>query len=270
MRDIRERKLMEEERTRYSLELEELAQARAANIVDLKRKKHRVEKLAALGVMAAKVAHEINNPMAGIKNAIRLVRDDRGLEPASSEMLRLVDKEIQRVIELLQQLYQLYKPNIAAPSTFDVVQVLNEVISWVETQTAPKTVRVERIDWPERFSVTLYDSEFRQIAHNLLLNAWETSEEGSKIELKISKTGTDRLRIVISDHGPGISQEVLERIFEPFVTTKQDEGRSNTGLGLAISQSLATAIGGTIEPIPTQGGGATFVLELPIDYTREV
>lgn len=265
MRDIRERKAMEAEREKYSLKLEELAEARAASIVALKKKKLRIEKLAALGGMAAKVAHEINNPIAGIKNAIRLVRDDPGLEESSSKMLKLVDREIDRVSKLLQQMYQLYKPAVAEAGEFDVIDVLEDVITMVNTQCLPHQVNAVRVDWPESLVVSLCEQELRQILHNLLLNAWEASPANADVEIEAHKLEGNRLRILVRDHGCGIAPDLMSKIFEPFVTTKQDSRKSGSGLGLAIAQSLANALGGAIEIEATPGGGATLIVELPFD-----
>lgn len=266
MRDIRERKAMEEERAKYSQELEELAEARAASIVTLKRKKLRVEKLAALGGMAAKVAHEINNPIAGMKNAIRLVRDDAGMEESSRRMLTLVDKEIDRVGKLLRQMYQLYKPSVADATEFRLKDVLEDVVAMVSAQCDPHQVDLVKVNWPVDCSVFLCEQEFRQILHNLLLNAWEASEPGAQVEIEVLKCDSSKFRVAIRDHGCGIPPDLMARIFEPFVTTKQDSKRSGSGLGLAIAQSLANALGGMIDLESTPGQGASFILELPVDH----
>ncbi|MFN9938522.1 MAG: histidine kinase dimerization/phospho-acceptor domain-containing protein, partial [bacterium] len=110
MRDIEDRKKIEEELRQYTFRLEELARRRAQTIVELEQKKAHMEKLAALGEMAASIAHEINNPLAGVKNAVRLVQDDNQLHVSSQELLQLVDKEIIRIGNLLQQMHQLCRP----------------------------------------------------------------------------------------------------------------------------------------------------------------
>ena len=265
MRDIRERKALEEERARHSQELETLAEARAASIIALKKKKIRTEKLAALGGMAAKVAHEINNPIAGIKNAIRLVRDDVGLDPASSRMLKLVDGEIDRIGNLLRQMYQLYKPTVTEASEFDLVTAIEDVVTMVNAQYEAQQIAVIRKNWPTAYQARLCEQEFRQIVHNLLQNAWEASPDAGNVEIEFHQSDCSRLRVSIRDFGSGIEPEVASRIFEPFVTTKLDSGRSGSGLGLAISQCLANAMGGSIE-LETHGEeGTVFLVDLPVE-----
>lgn len=264
MRDICDRKALEEEKTRYNIQLEELAQARASQIVELRNKQMQNEKLAALGVIAAKVAHEINNPMAGIKNAIRLIQDENQLSDDALEMFRLVDNEIERIIRILRQLYQLYRPNLSPPDSFDLLKTIHEVIVLIETHYVSRKPNFVRIHWPQACWVVCFEQELRQILYNVLLNAVQASKDGGEIEIELDSHEPERLRIRVRDHGHGIPADMLPRLFEPFFTTKQGREKEGTGLGLAISQSLATAMGGFIDAQGTVGGGATFVIELPV------
>lgn len=264
MRDICDRKALEEEKTKYNIHLEELAQARASQIVELRNKQIQNEKLAALGVIAAKVAHEINNPMAGIKNAIRLIQDENQLSVDALEMFRLVDNEIERIIRILRQLYQLYRPNLSPPDAFDLLKTMDDVIVMIETQFGATKPEFQRVHWPEACWIVGFEQELKQILYNVILNAVQASVEGGLIEVELDSHEQERLRIRVRDHGHGIPADMLPRLFEPFFTTKQGREKEGTGLGLAISQSLATAMGGFIEAQSTDGGGATFVIELPV------
>lgn len=264
IRDICDRKQLEEEREKQNARLEELAQARANQIVKLRSKQMRNEKLAALGVIAAKVAHEINNPMAGIKNAIRLIQEENIVSEDARRMFHLVDNEIERIIRILRQLYQLYRPNLSTPTPFDLVKCIDEVIVMIESQYGDAMPKIERVSWPRSQWIVCFEHELKQILYNLILNAVQSSEASDSIEIELESAEQERLRIRICDHGHGIPPDMLPRLFEPFFTTKHGREGSGTGLGLAISQSLATAMGGVIEAQDTAGGGATFTVEIPV------
>lgn len=262
-RDISDRKAVENELKRYTNYIEELAALRAQKIIDLEKRRMSLEKLASLGTMAASVAHEINNPIAGMKNAIRLIAESDAVSRENTSLLKSVDREIDRIAMLLRQMNQLCRPTVAPATQFDVISTIKEVAGNVEAQCAPKRLQAHIRAPQEEVHVRLCEPEFRQIVHNLLLNAYEASSADSPLDIQVHRTGTGNLRLMIRDHGHGISKEFVDQIYEPFFTTKQESGRSGTGLGLAITRSLTLALGGTIDYEPTPSGGATFYLDLP-------
>jgi signal transduction histidine kinase len=149
-----------------------------------------------------------------------------------------------------------------------VIETIKEVVRNVEAQCAPKHLQVHIQASQDDVCVCLCEPEFRQIVHNLLLNAYEASPVDQSLEIRVHRTTSGNLQVVIQDHGHGIPKEFVDQIYEPFFTTKyetgkQEAGRSGTGLGLAITRSLTLALGGTIDFEPTPGGGATFHLEIP-------
>ncbi|MCU0707315.1 MAG: PAS domain-containing sensor histidine kinase [Pirellula sp.] len=267
-RDISDRKAVENELKRYTNYVEELAALRAQKIVDLEKRRMSLEKLASLGTMAATVAHEINNPIAGMKNAIRLIAESDAVSQDNASLLKSVDREIDRIAVLLRQMNQLCRPSVTPASKFDVIETIKEVVRNVEAQCAPKHLQVHIQASQDDVCVCLCEPEFRQIVHNLLLNAYEASPVDQSLEIRVHRTTSGNLQVVIQDHGHGIPKEFVDQIYEPFFTTKyetgkQEAGRSGTGLGLAITRSLTLALGGTIDFEPTPGGGATFHLEIP-------
>lgn len=265
MRDIGDRKRMEDRLRVHSQELEALAELRSRRIVELEQRRSRIEKLAALGEMAAQVAHEINNPIAGIKNAIRLVADEGNLPAASSSLLELVDREIGRIAGLLQQLNQLCRPQIPTPEPTDLVRLWREVIELSTHGAERKRIRFAAVDWPTDLYPSLASGELRQIAINLLRNALEASPPEETIEIEIRREDLSWVRMEVRDRGGGISSDIQERIFEPFFTTKHEQGKSGMGLGLAITRSLVQAMGGTISASTRAGGGTCFGVLLPMD-----
>ena len=266
-RDVGDRKRVEDQLRMQSMQLEELARARAEKIVELEQRKLRVEKLAALGTMAASVAHEINNPIAGVKNAIRLVSEDTAVSPRSVQILGMVNQEINRISRILQQMNQLCRPTIAVPQQVNLNPMLQEIIQSVTAQCVPKKVHVsvEQIDVQDTEELRLCELELRQIIHNLILNAFEATPDGGTVQISILRPSSKQLAVAIRDPGEGIPPEQLPHIFEPFFTTKSEYRRAGSGLGLAISRSLAQALGGTIEVETQIGYGSCFTLTLPTE-----
>ena len=264
MRDIADRKRMEQALREHSLQLEDLANRRALTIVELEKKKLHHQKLAAMGQMAASIAHEINNPLAGVKNAIKLVGQEPTLGDSARDLLGCVNKEIDRIAKLVQQFHQLCRPTVGHRIDVDLKRLVREVIASVEAQRAPMQLQVRWVDWPDAFVAELHEPELRQILHNLLLNAFEASSIGQTIQIVFEEPVDQQLVLRIIDQGHGIEQQKLSEVFEPFFTTKLDSRNPGTGLGLAISRSLALAIGGNIEVQSQLGQGTTFLLRLAL------
>jgi PAS domain S-box-containing protein len=269
MRDIADRKQMEQALREHSLHLEELASRRALTIVELEKKKIHTQKLAAMGEMAASIAHEINNPLAGVKNAIKLVGEESTLGSPSRELLVCVNKEIDRIAKLVQQFHQLCRPSLGVPVRVDLHQLALQVLGWVQAQCPNKSIQVQWIGWPEAFDCDVHEPELRQILHNLILNAFEASLDGETIQLVFERESHCELLLKIVDRGNGIDPDQLSHVFEPFFTTKFDSRQPGTGLGLSVSRSLAIALGGTIEVESQLGQGSTFLLRLKISESLD-
>lgn len=264
MRDIDQRKAMERQVQLYASELEKLAETRARRIIKLEQEKAHIEKLASLGELAASVAHEISNPLAGIKNALRLVIDATPADSDPAELLRLIDQEIVRITALLRQMYQLYRPRTEPPKPLDLETILRDILLLNDGAKAAKNLNItfENQIGPEL--PVLPEFEFRQIIQNLLSNAIEASNEAGSIEIRCVRATSGAILIEMTDHGHGIAPETAHQIFEPFFTTKATPGKSGSGLGLAITRSLVLAMGGTIAFRQSEGGGTTFALEFPV------
>jgi PAS domain S-box-containing protein len=263
MRDIDQRKAMERQVQLFASEMEKLAEVRARRIVKLKQEKAHIEKLASLGELAASVAHEISNPLAGIKNALRLVIDMVPPNGESSELLRLVDQEIARLTALLRQMYQLYRPRTEPPKPLNLAAIVRDLLLLNEGTRSARDLNIRFVDRFGPDKLVLPEIELRQVLQNLLTNAIEASEVGGSIEIVCDRTADGDSRITVTDYGCGIPSEIVNQIFEPFFTTKATPGKSGSGLGLAITRSLVEAMGGAISVEPVSEGGTTFELRFP-------
>ncbi|HWG96553.1 MAG TPA: PAS domain S-box protein [Nitrospira sp.] len=261
-RDITERKHLEAERSRHTEELEHQIAERTAEIAKLESQRAQTEKLAAMGRLAAGVAHEINNPIAGIKNAFTLVK--QAVDPAHphAEFVGMIDREITRVASIVQNMYQLYRPESGKGEAVELRSMMNDIEALFSKRLQQRRLElaidvdpcIDRLRVPRR--------DLLQVLLNLLNNAIDCSSDGGTVTLAIC-VEPDAIRIAVSDQGPGISPDNLPHIFDPFFTTKTERDQRGMGLGLSISQSLVMAMGGKIEVRTQPNGGSTFSVLLP-------
>lgn len=260
-RNITERKRMEEKIRQYNQNLEELVRRRTEEVRRLELQRAELEKLAATGRIAAGVAHEINNPLGGIKNSFLIVKGAIPEGHPDYRFVELIEREIDRIGGIVRQMYQLYQPELAEARPVDLGRLIEEVCLITQGQADRRGVRLERTA-SEVPRVLAPEGNLRQILLNLLMNAVEASAEGQTIRIDAVAEGGG-LRLSVRDEGTGIAHEDLERVFEPFFTTKHHRDGGGMGLGLAVSQSLARAMGGELSVASRPGEGASFTLTLP-------
>ncbi len=261
-RDITERKHLEAARVRYTEELERQVVQRTAEVAKLEFLRAQTEKLAAMGRLAAGVAHEINNPIAGIKNAFTLVR--QAVDPAhpSAEFVGMIDREIARVASIVQNMYQLYRPDSRRGEMVDLWIMAKDLDALLAPQLKQRRLKlvVNMGCSPQRLCVV--QGDLLQVLLNLLTNAIDCSPEGGTITFSLHEEA-EWVRLIVSDQGEGIRADVLPKIFDPFFTTKTGRDQKGMGLGLSISQSLVLAMGGKIEVATELHQGSTFTVLLP-------
>jgi PAS domain S-box-containing protein len=225
------------------------------------------EKLAATGRLAATIAHEINNPLAAVTNLLYLATQTSRTLDENRDYLIRAENELQRVAAIVRQTLGFYR-GTATAAPLDLGAVLREAINLFESRFASRTIRLLEEIAPG-VTVLAVEGEIRQIVTNLVSNAIDASEQGGLIQVRLwihnggaESAASGSASLEIRDNGRGIPPEIMNQLFQPFFTTKQERG---TGLGLWVSRELARKNGGTIEATSAgQGQGSTFLLTLPL------
>lgn len=223
------------------------------------------EKLAAIGQLTASIAHEINNPIAVMQGNLDLMRETLGAHslPVQGE-LRLLDEQVERMRLIVTQLLQYARPTEYAGyvETLDLNRTVDDCLVLVNHLLAQTLIEVQR-DFQATQRVGFNRQELQQVIINLMINAIQTMPEGGVLRLETQDwadaSGVAGARLCVQDSGSGLSPEVLDRLFRPFFTTKND----GNGLGLWISQGLVERYGGHITAVNREDGqGALFCVAL--------
>jgi len=259
--DLRE---SEERFRRHNEELEELIEKRTARIRELERQRTEIEKLGAAGRMATRIAHEINNPLAGIKNSFLLVKDAVPVNHPYYRYVGRIEKEIDRIAWIVRQMFDLYRPDQGLMRESPVDEVISDVVALLDSSRCEYGVSIE-IDMSDASaSIAVHDALLRQILYNVVQNGIEASPPGGVVKIAMA-VAEDTLTLTISDQGAGIPEEARFRIFQPFFTTKSGLTTGGLGLGLSVSKSIVEAMGGSIDFGSEIGQGTAFTITLPLD-----
>jgi two-component system sensor histidine kinase HydH len=225
----------------------------------LQRELRRQERLAALGKLLAGVAHEIRNPLAGIRSTTQLWQ--RGIKPDAESLADLID-EVDRLEAIISRLLQFSRADTQELTLGDLNAVVAEAARLVEPLAHEQGVRVTLELAPDLPPVAMAAAPLLQVFRNFTTNALQAMPDGGTLRLatRLDPSGK-RIEASVADTGPGLSPEARQHMFEPFFTTKKD----GTGLGLAIAREIALAHHGELraENRP-EGPGAVFSLVLPV------
>jgi len=228
----------------------------------LSRELARKEHLSSLGQMAAGLAHEIKNPLGSIRGAAEVLSDDFPPGSRKHELLKVLAKETARLNRVVEDFLSFAKPRPLDLAPTDLNALLDDVISQMRIETSGYEI-VKRYD-PSLPPVRLDAEKIRQVFINIVLNAVSAMEKGGRLTIATSRSGY-QAEVVFQDTGRGIAPENLERIFDPFFSTRP----TGTGLGLSISHTIVQNHGGRIEVESEEGAGTKVTVTLPLDEEKD-
>jgi signal transduction histidine kinase len=227
---------------------------------DSRAQAERSEQLAAVGQLAAGLAHELRNPLTSMKLLVQSAADQE--EGLTGRGLEILEEEIARLDGLLQTLLDFARPPGLQKSPTDLPQLISHVVELTAPRAAQKELQVVVDPNGSGTTVIADGQQLRQVLLNLLLNAIDFSPDGGTVSIGL--TGGNGLGneavLTVTDQGPGLTDELAGRIFEPFVSTKE----TGIGLGLAVCSRIVERHGGRIDAGNSPQGGATFTVRLPI------
>lgn len=234
--------------------------------VALERRMARAEQLALIGELAAGLAHEVKNPLAGIKGAIEIVLEGLAPDDPHHQVLRHVLEETMRVNRIITDLLDYARPHAPSHTRINLNELIARVVATARLQVTDNLVKLEFEPSPDLPSVIVDPDEMQKVILNLLLNAIQAVKDHGRIVTTTAFEPRDQsIKLSVTDNGEGIPPESLDKIFRPFFTTK----KKGTGLGLATCKRIIAAYGGTISVHSEVGQGSTFTITLPV-LSREV
>ena len=263
-----ERMRAEEQLRIYNEELEKLLEERTKRIQELERQRMENEKLAITGRMAARVAHEINNPLAGIQYSFLLIKDSVPKDHKHYGYVGMIEKEIKRIASIVKQMLDLSRPPKKSYQEFNINVTIRDVIAMLKGNCDKYGVEINYDTCNELLMVSIFEDSLRQVLINIIQNAIEASPKGGEVKVTL-KDGEEYLAIMVADKGSGIPDELRSKIFEPFFTTKSKILTGGLGLGLSICKSMLETMRGSLNFKSERNKGTTFTIEMPIRIERK-
>ena len=218
----------------------------------------RVEKMAAVGEMAAGLAHEIKNPLASMTGSIQILRDGVDLDPDHTRLMQIVLREADRLSSLVNNFLLFARPPVGKLELISLDKTINDAVELFEKDGSCRGRISIHKELARGLFIEMDLVQLRQVLWNLLLNASEAINGSGTIDIKLYPAKGRQACIEISDDGCGMSQDTIQSIFDPFFTTKQN----GTGLGLSIVHSIVEAYDSRLDVRSKQGVGTTFYLWL--------
>jgi len=237
-----------------------------ADLTALRKRLAATERIAARREIARRVAHEIKNPLAPIRAAVETLRrlrarQDPAFDEYFDEATRTVLDEVQRITRIVSEFTEFARLPAPNPAPLDAVETIRAQAALHGSSGTPVVFTSHPCP-----ALNADRDQLVQLISNLIQNGQYAAEsrpmrDGStpQVSVDVRPSGADKIRIVVSDNGPGLAPEMRDRLFEPYATNKP----GGTGLGLAIAQRIAIEHGGEIAYTESPGGGATFSVELP-------
>jgi signal transduction histidine kinase len=222
----------------------------------------RAEQLAAVGQLAAGVAHEIRNPLTSIKLLVQAGLEDGGQPGLAIEDLRVIEDEVRRMERSLRTFLDFARPPKLERRPIDVTEVVRAVAGLVRGRADKQRVELRVAAPADPVSLTADRDQLPQVVVNLALNALDAMPAGGVMTLAVRRRTDRRVEVEVADTGPGVGKDILPRLFQPFVSGKD----TGLGLGLAVSKRIVADHEGTITAANRPGSGASFFVVLPADH----
>ncbi len=219
------------------------------------------DRLAALGMLAAGVAHEVNTPITGISSYAQMLLEETAPSDPHYEILKKVERQTFRASRIVNNLLEFARKRQNEPKPVDLAPVVGECLDLLGDRMTKRRIEIRWNPPAEPVRVMGCDGELQQVLTNLILNAVDAmSETGGRLDVDLEASAST-VTLRVQDSGPGIPPEKLEMIFQPFYSTKLNRG--GTGLGLSISYDIVRRHGGDLRVESRPGEGACFLVELP-------
>jgi signal transduction histidine kinase len=219
------------------------------------------DKLTSIGLLAAGVAHEVNTPLAVISSYSQMLRKEISPEDSRYKLLEKITRQTFRASEIVNNLLNFSRTNATEFTDVDIHSVIRDTVALLEHQLKSGRIRVEQ-ELRAEYPMTVGNAgKLQQVFLNLFVNARDAMPEGGELRI-ITDTMNSKIEIVVQDSGVGISRENINKIYDPFFTTKA--AGKGTGLGLSVSYGIVQEHGGTIAVDSKPGVGTSFRLELPL------
>jgi two-component system, NtrC family, sensor histidine kinase HydH len=245
-----------ETQMKYIVQKVELA---AQQLREQQRSLLRTEQLSQVGQMAAGVAHEIRNPLTGIKMLVEAALRPQATRLLSAEDLRMIHREVKRLEQTVQSFLDFARLPEPQKAPCDLCAIISQACELVQVRAAKQDVAIKVASPPDAVVAWVDASQMTTVLVNLFLNALDVLKPGGLLEACLSASADAAITLKILDNGPGIPPDIMARIFSPFATNKPH----GTGIGLYLSARIMEEHGGSITASNRPEGGACFTLQLP-------
>jgi signal transduction histidine kinase len=237
------------------------------NVYKIQEEILRMDRLVSLGKLASGIAHELRNPLAGIKTTAQALGEEMSEDDSRREYLNRITKEIDRLNDLLKTFFSFAKPQNLNLVHYYIKDIINEIIPFLIKEIADKGIRFIETYHPQLPKIQVDKTQMHQVFLNLFLNAIQAMPTGGELKIEanpILSTSAEGfkqnfIKVVISDTGRGIPPHIVHKIFDPFFTTKP----KGVGLGLSITYQIIKKHGGTIKVESQWEKGTSFIINLP-------
>jgi len=242
----------------------EMSGKMAADIEQLKElnaKLIRTEKLAAMGTLAAGVAHEVNNPLASISSLIQMIQSEDEINNETHEKLKLISSQINRISRVTKDMTDFARTRPSTKQAADINSIVETSLRLAKFDESFQKLDVAIHLEPSVSTINADVDQLQQVFLNLFLNARDAMPNGGRLSIESREIESECV-VTVGDSGSGIDQKTANQIFDPFFTTKP--AGKGTGLGLAVCYGIVTEHGGTIEVANAEAQGTKFVVRLPV------